>query len=326
MSDPKNYESILLTPDVISQNTVAYLEDRRKNAAHGVSVGLAGFDKDFLPLYKGEVCSLLARPGCGKTGFMVRWARERAKWLRDQKIDNRIVMYITLEQTVEELNAFNMAADERVSITNMARGTISESDWNRCLKSSVERMFWPLWNIGYSSMTQTKQIRIDADAIEGALNIARDKHKKEIDIVFVDYLQRIPLPRGAESKSVGVSENLDLIKTMAMRTIHAPFVVGVQASREVDEYADKIPELGDGQWTSNIEQTSDRIIALMRPAKYWQEGSYADIDLLANMRISKEILAMYVLKQKLGKDNFPYLAKFEPEYNILDELEIKKGR
>lgn len=76
----------------------------------------------------------------------------------------------------------------------------------------------------------------------------------------------------------------------------------------------------DGQWTSNIEQTSDKIFSLVRPRKYKKEGE---------MFGSKEVhgndqMVISVLKQKLGPANFARWVKFDPIYNKLEELEVKK--
>jgi hypothetical protein len=100
-------------------------------------------------------------------------------------------------------------------------------------------------------------------------------------------------------------------------------VVGVQARREVDDRDDPsknklpIPELDDGQWTSNVEQSSDRLLSLVRPIKYRKEN-----EMFGKMQVkgTRQIL-ITVLKQKLGKDNWSKWAYFDPEYNKLDELE-----
>jgi replicative DNA helicase len=172
-------------------------------------------------------------------------------------------------------------------------------------------------------MATVKQATIDLETMGGALELARDSTQKKIDIVFVDYLQRMPVKGGPDSKSVGVSDNLDGLKTIALR-LRCPVVVGVQARREVDETTTHVPDLDDGQWTSNIEQTSDRVISLMRPAKYWSEGEATDkLESLRGKRVTKNMMLIYVAKQKLAKDNFSYLAFFDPEYNKLDELEMR---
>lgn len=315
----RNYETILFTPEQIGANGSAYLKRRREDAGMGMRVGLKSLDVEdqqgniFLPVMPGEMVGIIARPGHGKTSWMVRWARYRANEIKGS---SKVVVYVTLEQSVEELNAFNVAAEKRFSITSMAKGEISDEEWVECLKEAVDRRFIPLWNIGYSSVTEQKQVRIDIDSIAGALALIKDKYGKDIDSVFVDYLQRIPYDR-AESKTIGISDNLDALKTLTL-SLKTRSVVGVQARREVDESEDKIPHEDDGQWSSNIEQTFDKLISIMRPRKYFAEGE-VHLDMLiqgnAQMLVS-------VLKQKLGPANFTRWVYFDPVYNKLDELEI----
>lgn len=320
----RDYSTILFSPEQIGNQTSAYLKDRRENKGHGLIVGIPDLDnpddegKFFLPLHAGELMGIIARPGHGKTGFMVRWARERSKWLRENKIEGRVVVYATLEQSIEELNAFNIAADERLSITSMARGEITNPEWVRCLDRAINRRFMPLWNIGYSSMTTVKQIPVDLDGLRGALDLLTGEHGLKVDAVFVDYLQRLPYIR-AESKTIGVSDNLDGLKTIALDQ-KCPLIVGVQARREVDEMNEAIPQMDDGAWTSNIEQTSDRVISLVRPRNYKDDG-----EMFGKTRVEGRLqMLVTVLKQKLGAANFCRWLKFDPIYNKLDGLEKDK--
>jgi replicative DNA helicase len=323
MTQKRDYSTILFTPEEIGNQTAEYLRWRKENIGLGVKIGLNSLDNDdtegrsFLPLMPGELMGLIARPGNGKTGFMVRWARERSNYLRAQKIENRVIVYITLEQSIEELNAFNLAADRRLSITKMAKGQITDDEGKTCLEESIGRRFLPLWNIGYSTITDKKQIRVDMDAINGALELIQSEHGKTIDIVFVDYLQRIPFNH-AESKTIGVSDNVDSLKTMALR-LKCPGVMGVQARREVDELKPPIPSMDDGQWTSNIEQTCDRVMSLVRPKNYRNEGELFGS---TTVRGHTQMLAS-ILKQKLGPANYAKWVFFDPIYNKLDELESR---
>lgn len=321
----RDYSTILHDPESIGIQTTQYIQFRRENIGRGLKLGLRTLDEPdskgrfLLPLIGTELMSIIARPGNGKTGFMVRWARERSKELRrlagdDPVMNKRVVVYATIEQSVEELNAFNMAADRRLSITNVAAGKISEEEWNICLREGINRRNLPLWNIGYSSVLHAKQEIIDLDAIRGALQMIQDRGYT-IDVVFIDYLQRLGYIR-AESKTIGVSDNLDGLKNLALLN-RCPFVVGVQAARDVDASADKIPMLNSGQWTSNIEQTSDRIISLVRPTTYFQQG-----EVWHGERIEGETqLLITVLKQKLGPAHFARWARYDPIYNTLDDLE-----
>jgi replicative DNA helicase len=323
MSQPRDYSSILFTPEQIGNQTAAYLEMRKDNAALGLLVGLDSLDKMdnkgriLLPMLPGELMGIIARPGCGKTSWMVRWARYRSNQIKERGITDRAVVYVTLEQSIEELNAFNLAADKKISITKMAMGEISPDEWRECLKDGINRRFLPLWNIGYSSMTTNKQIRVDADAIRGTLQLITAEHGLKIDSVFIDYLQRMPYDR-AESKTVGVSDNLDAVKTIAL-TQKCPVIIGVQARREVDDSTEKIPSLDDGQWTSNVEQTCDKVISLMRPCNYYQDN-----EMCLDHRVEGTgQMVVDILKQKLGPANFRRWVYFDPIYNKLEELETR---
>lgn len=324
--EKRDYASILFTPEQIGNLGAAYLKQRRENKDLGIKLGLDVLDAPdkkgnlLLPLVPGELVSIIGRPGNGKTGFMVRWARSRAKILNDKGIKTRVIPYITLEQSIEELNAFNVAADSGVSITKMATGEITEDDWQKCLKHAVGRRFLPMWFVGYSSMTTGKQIRVDLDAIRGALELLRSEHALEIDMVFIDYLQRIPYDK-AESKTIGISDNLDSLKTMALQ-LKCPVVVGVQARREVDDTDPAVPQLDDGQWTSNIEQTSDKVLTIVRPSRYKGE-----LEKFGNQTVTgNKQMVIGVAKQKLGPANFSKWVEFDPIYNTLNRLEERYYR
>lgn len=316
MTKPKD---LIYTPNEIVTLGNSYIDDKRKNK-DGLIIGLPSIDKDFLPVPKGELVSIIARPGNGKTGFMMRWARYQAKKLEERK-SSKIVAYVTWEQSIEELYAFNIAADTKLSVTNMARGDVSDSDWDKLMKQSTQRMTLPLWFIGHSMSRRRKRPNLTISNLALALSEIenwQDNEKQEVDCIFIDYLQRIKIEGGQESKSISISDNLDRLKDAAI-AFGCPVIVGVQAVRDVDKRDEQIPTLDDGQWTSNIEQTSDRVISLVRPRKYRKdEEEFGGV----LVRGYNQMLVT-ILKQKLGKDNWARWVSFEPEYNRLDDAEIK---
>jgi len=312
------YSDLIYTPNEIVTIGGEYLHDKRTNKDEVIPVGIKSLDKDFLPLSRGELVSIIARPGNGKTGFMMRWARDRAQWLEERNIQNRVVVYATWEQSIEELYAFNIAADSRLSITNMAKGEITDGEWETILNSGAKRITMPLWFIGHSLKRRKKRPNLTVTALANALlEIEQwNDDKTNVDILFIDYLQRVKFDGKVESKTIGTSDVLDRLKDCAL-AMGCPVVVGVQAVREVDKRDVQIPTLDDGQWTSNIEQTSDRVISLVRPQKYRQEGeAFGETVVRGECQ-----MLVSVLKQKLAKDNWAKWVYFDPAYNKLDELE-----
>ena len=321
--DATNPLDLVYSPQDIVTIGSKYLDTRRHDKISGIPIGLTSLDEKFLPLLPGELMSIIARPGQGKTGFMMRWARVRAKWLQDNGMIDRVVVYATWEQSIEELYAFNVAADTLLSVTDMAMGKIDDGNWNSVGEYGAKRIMLPLWFIGHSIERRKKRPNLTVTNLAKALdNTERwDNGKIQIDMVFVDYLQRIKFENDVESKTIGVSDNLDRLKDGALR-FGCPFVVGVQATRAVEERDMPIPQMEDGQWTSNIEQTSDKIFSLVRPRKYKQEGeSFGKKSPVIVQGHSQMLVSC--LKQKLGPDNWVKWVFFEPEYNRLDELEMR---
>lgn len=319
-TDPRD---IIYTPAEITTVGMKYLEERRTNKAMGIPIGLNSIDTDFLPLLPGELVTILGRPGNGKTGFMMRWARERAAWLMKQNIVNRLVVYATWEQSIEELHAFDVAADTEIGVTEMARGNIDDGQWERMMASSMRRIEKPLWYIGHSMERRKKRPTISVTTLTEALDAVEKwgDEKYEIDMVFIDYLQRIPFERQPESKVIGLDDILNRLKDGAL-TFGCPFVVGVQARREVDAREVPVPMMDDGQWTSAIEQVSDKSLSVMRPRKYKQEGEFIGKKNPTIVEGENQMLVS-LLKQKLGVANKTYWVYFNPIYNRLDELEMR---
>lgn len=317
--DPRD---IVYTPQEIASIGTAYLDYRRRHNNESVPLGLDIIDADLNPLLPGDLITILGRPGSGKTGFMMRWARWRAQWLKDQGFVDRVVVYVTYEQHIEDLHAFHVAASEDISITTMARGEITDEEWGRVIKAGTERVSVPLWFIGHSMERRRKRPKITVSKLAYALESIEDwtdnKNAFTIDTVFIDYLQRVPFEGKIESKTIGISDNLDRLKDGAL-AFACPFVVGVQAKREVDNRKLPVPTMEDGQWTSNIEQTSDISFGVVRPRKYRKEGEkFGSVEVEGHCQ-----MLVALIKQKLGKDNLAYWVYFDPVYNQLDKLESR---
>lgn len=316
---------VVYSPNDIVTLGTEYLNVRRTQKHQAIPIGLPSIDKDFLPLLPTELCTIIGRPGNGKTGLMMAWARNRAKWLRDNGLDNRLVVYATWEQSIEELYAFNVSADSEISITEMARGNISDSEWDMLKVAGSHRLAMPLWFIGHSVARRKSRPNLTMSTLMDGLRDIEEwkddsgENKFQIDMVFIDYLQRIKFEGRTESKTIGISDNLDRCKDGALYT-GCPWVVGVQAVRDVEDRSDPTPQLADGQWTSNIEQASDAVLSVVRPRKYKNDGeTFPDEDGIEVRGYNQ--MQITVLKRKLGKDNWAKWVSFDPAFNRLDEAE-----
>jgi replicative DNA helicase len=321
-----DYSRIIFTPLEASNAAENYIDEVRANDGDGMPLYIPSMEyneatnKGFLPVKRGELITVLGRPGSGKTGFMFHWARMRAKDLL-LKGSDKVVLYWTMEQLVEELRLFNVAAEDNISASKMATGKMSDSEWGKAIKSLRQLYTTPLWFAGKSLRRRKDKIQLNETALRGAMESIEkwqgDNIKQEIDSVFVDYLQRFR-PEGKDwVQFYGDLTNgiKDLAGDFATRMI-----VGVQARREVDaKRPDQIPEMEDGQWTSSIEQQSDGMLSVVRPSRYRKDGeSFMGFEVKGHNQ-----MIVKILKRKLGPDGQFRPVDFFPEYNRLDDLDVE---
>lgn len=324
MGDAASIRDIIFTPNDIGTKGREYIEYRRDNQHTGLPFGIHKVDGCMLPVLDGEIVAILGRPGNGKTGVMMHWARHRAQSLK-RIGSNRVVLYLTYEQTIEDLEMFNLARELKLDIANMAVGRLDDEQLQSIRAQYDKRVQLPLWFLGHSAMVYKQRPTITVDDIDAALaeingwDGLNNGDTFSVDSVFVDYLQRMPYKR-FESKTVGVSDNIDALKNIALKH-RCKVVVGVQARRDVDMSKDKVPQLDDGQWTSNIEQAADKVLSVMRPSKYFNDG-----ETLGSVTVrGQQQLLLSLLKQKLAPDGHSIWLYFAPEYNYLDELETREA-
>lgn len=329
-------KDIIFSPTRRMDVTQRHLEHRRANKGDGLPMYLRDVDMqtggDFVPAQRGDMTSIIARPSNGKTGFMVRWAREHAKRLRAAKQTDRLVVYVTRETAVENLQTFLLAAEAREqertrkSSTEITLGDITDAEWDSLMQINSDSILTPLWIIGHSLNREAKRPPLTVENTNAALHEIQEwgseKKSQSIDLVFFDYLQKFPVPSGTDMRAAMIAY-MDAFKDMAIE-FNCHTVVGVQAKREVDARKFPIPLLNDGMETANIEQASQNVFSLLRPRMYAQEGeSFGEKDPII---VSKYHLLLTCLKQTNGVPNWHKWLRFEPEFNRLDMLEQKTIR
>jgi replicative DNA helicase len=317
--------SIIYNPIEVSKLGTDYLAFRRDHRDLALQFPVKKMREKVYPLAAGEVMSIIARPGHMKTGLMMYWARQRANLLK--AFDNRVTIYATWEQSIEELHSFYIAAEQQLSITKMAKGDLDEDDFKKVMNASASRISEPLFFVGHSMMRKTGRMPITTVNLAEAIEKVQEDGF-EVDSVFVDYLQQIPPLNIRDGMVTAFSETMRELKNIALG-LGIPLVAGVQASRDVEKTAETntkmktlpIPEMHHAQWTSNIEQSSDRVLSLVRLRRYRKPGEFFGSHLVEG----NNQLLITMLKQKLGEGNFAELVSFNPVFNKLNENEEKYG-
>ena len=318
---------LVFTPIEANHVSQEYIAWRKSNEGAGMPLYIPKMEfdpkteKGFVPVNPGELISVIARPGHLKTGFKLRWARERAKDLKRQAdagneiAQKSVVVYISMEQKVEELRLFQVAAENHISMSEIASNKIE--DWSKVTNGLNKLSSNPLWFVGRSMSRRRFKAQLDEKTVYGALEEIekwQDENQTQIiDSVFIDYLQKFR-PTGNFVEYYG-----NLMNTLANWSgdFMTRMVVGVQAKREVDQRKDPIPMMDDGQWSSTIEQFSDGVLSLVRPCLYGGK-TFAGVEVQGTQQ-----LLVSCLKRKLGPANFNTWMYADPKYNQFADAEIK---
>ena len=284
---------------------------RRQDSLHRLDWGVPTMDKYLIPMMDGELVSLLARPGHTKTSTMIHLAKRgtaACHALADQGAGfDRCVVFATWETTVEEFIGLLSAQESGQTLEDIARG---RADLEKIMDVAVANIGNRIYVIGKSSNKPVYQ-PITLQTIFHLLQYLREQGKRPI-LIALDYLQRIPASTPGMRKMEAVEDNVHRAKDLGL-TFGCPTIMGVQAARTVDEQSGlQMPSMSDAQWSSAIEQDSDKLIGLTRPGTYLEDDVVLE-DYLGNAyNVTDNMLAMRVLKQRWGRAGGSFLTYFNP--------------
>lgn len=320
----QNIETIVYDPQFASKLAVDMVDVLRQDAGGGIRSGIADLDNTLLPFRPGELVTVLGYTSNYKSGFMNWLSKQALKTIEEGS--NEFVARVTWEQSVEEDTLSWLAGDADLSVTRLARGLVTEDDWVRLLTSSIRRAVTPMWIIGHSQLEQANRRQARprmtmtdiALALEYICNDATGRILKP-KMIVLDYLQRIrPDPQDGNTKREQMLEAVNRAKDCAI-SFGCPVVLGVQSKREVMDRDNKLPLIEDGQETSNIEQSSDKMFSLWYPIK--SEPEFSTVRVLGSeIEVTGNLLLVQLLKQKLGPAPAIYKVYVNPEKNILGSM------
>lgn len=283
----------------------------------GIQWGIPGVDKVVIPQRPGNMTVICGRPGHGKSTLLARQAKLTAASLEPGS--GQCVVYVTWEQTAEELEAF-FASNQEYTSTDYA--------WGRVPIESIQararmRADLPLWVIGHSlKHAGTKMPQMTPEVVYHAIESMATDFSKPFKprLLCLDYMQLIPVTGRHSSKVERINDAVIQAKHLAMR-VGCPVMIAVQAARAVDDRKIKIPQERDAQWCSAIEQTTDKFFGVWRPFK--TEKANKPIEFQGrNVEITPDLFVLQMSKQRFDEGRHTWLCSFSPAELKLVELEL----
>ncbi len=233
----------------------------------GIPTGFPVLDEYTSGWQNGDLIIIAARPGMGKTAFVLTMARNIS-------IDHRKpVALFNLEMTSSQLVKRLISIETEIPSEVLRNGKLSDKEWS-LLHNSMDKMQSAPVYINDSSMLSIFDIRAQA---------RRMKSQYDIGLLVIDYLQLVNAQTGGkqnfnrEQEISTISRNL---KSLA-KELDIPVIALSQLSRKVEERSDKSghkrPQLSDLRESGAIEQDADIVSFIYRPEYYkietWEDDT-----------------------------------------------------
>jgi replicative DNA helicase len=314
-------EDVVYTPPEVSALAIQLVKARMNDDYAGIPSGLSTLDAVMNPMGPGDLITVIGRPANYKSGLMQYIIRQHAyRIAADQvRFDKKCCVYVSWEQSAEEMAIIEIAAAAGENLTELLRG--KPSNGKALMKAAIGRGALPIWIIGHSVERRRRRPRLTMTDVFDSLMALEDEWGLHPDLVVLDYLQRI-MPEGNKTIREQNITNVDASKDLAV-AMGCSVILGCQAKREVDGRAVPIPTMGDGAETANVEQSSDKILTVWMPKTTTPVGSMLPMELGYNLPVTKNMLFVSFPKQKLGDTGGPWLMYVDPGQNKIAPMEVR---
>jgi replicative DNA helicase len=222
-------------------------------ALPGITTGITALDEILGGLHDADLILIGARPAMGKTALMMNLAESAAK-------TGKIVGVVSAEQPAVQIGLRTIALGSRVGAADMRRGRIDEDAWAKIGASVKAAADWRMRVYDRSAIT-----------LDELVSVARKwKHAHGLDVLFIDYAQRITVP-GAD-RITEVSTIARGLKNLA-RDLNIPVVALAQVKAAVDARNDRRPQSGDLANSDELTREADGILMLYREEAYYHDNN-----------------------------------------------------
>lgn len=254
-----------LLVDVYGRISTAFTDGRPP----GIATGFTDYDDRTVGLHRKELTLVAARPGMGKTSFMisqmVNIAGTEPMLLADdgQPWEALGCAFFSLEMPREQIGQKLIAYESRVSAHRIRTGRVNDDDWSPMTHACHRLSTMPIVIDDTSGLTLSK--------LRSKIRRARAKLKAKgarLTVVYLDYLQLMRGESGMrrEEEIAAISRGL---KEVA-KDEDVAVVAGCQLNRDLEKRNGpaKRPVISDLRESGSLEQDADNIVFLFRGSVY----------------------------------------------------------
>lgn len=220
---------------------------KQVGSLRGVPTGFRDLDDTLAGLQNSNLIILAARPGIGKTAFVLNIAQNTTVK------ENLPVGLFSLEMSKEELVDRLLISQADIDAWRLKTGRLDEEDFTKLSEAMGILAEAPLY------IDDTPALSI----LEMRTKARRLMAEHNLRLLIVDYLQLMKSVKERENRVWEVSEISQGLKNLA-RELKIPVLAVSQLSRAVEQRGHKRPQLADLRESGAIEQDADVVMFLWR--------------------------------------------------------------
>lgn len=224
-------------------------------APTGIPTGLPTLDQHTGGFRGGQLITVAARPGHGKSDFACQVVNNTAA-------TGTASLIVSIEMGLEELQDRWMAQASRLKHSRLRAGEISDKDWTHISEGVAKLADAPLY-VHDDPAANLATIRYQARRIPN------------LGLIVVDYLQLMDSIGTHENRQTEVAGLSRGLKRLA-RDLAVPVIALAQLNRGVEQRLDKRPMTSDLRESGAIEQDSDIVLGLYRDELYNKKADNPD--------------------------------------------------
>jgi len=284
----------------------------------GVSTGFDRFDRQTAGLHPGDLTIVAARPGMGKTSWVLNVATNVAKPKHNEVAGDPSQRWdepgagcvvFSLEMPREQLANRMVCSEARVDVSKMRTGFLGPQDWSKLTQAASLLGALPIWLDDSPGLTLL-EVRAKVRRLQAEYDQFDDQGRKtrKIGCVIIDYLQLMKGRDGAQSREQEISEISRGLKGLA-KELEVPVIALSQLNRAVETRSDKSkrPMISDLRESGAIEQDADNIVFIYRDDYYNQDTA------------EQNIAELIIAKQRNGPTG-TVKVRFDKQWTRFDNL------
>lgn len=251
----RNYQDMgTMVSDAFKQIEAARLHG---TGITGVQSGFTELDRITSGWQKSDLIILAARPGMGKTAFVLSLARNAAIGF------GRPIAFFSLEMSSVQLVQRLISSETGIPSDKLRKGTLDEHEWNKLISMTGKLSAAPVF------IDDTPSLSV----FDLRSKCRRLKSLHNVELIVIDYLQlmRSDVDSKNGNREQEISNISRSLKAIA-KELNVPIIALSQLSRAVETRGgSKRPQLSDLRESGAIEQDADMVTFIYRPEYYGLE-------------------------------------------------------